>query len=198
MGLGLKETTVSARTSGVSTCSALCDALVDACKEEVSERVACFCIQRGGRGLGAEGDDRIRTDKWSPLAALSAMRWWTEVSEPVGRFCIQRGGLESAAVVGLGLKETTVSARTSGVSTRSALCDVLVDACKEEVGKDGGVGALAEESSNDGAGELACKMVLEKEMDLGNPGEADPLWATSSSCKHIRSSKSRQTHLETR
>ena len=154
--------------------------------------------KRGGHGLGAEGDNCICMDKWSPLAALSAMRWWTEVSEPVSHFCIQRGGLESVAVVGLGLKEMTVSARTSGVSTRSALCDMLVDACKEEVGKDSGVGALAEESSDDGAGELACKMVLEKEMDLGNPGEADPLWAMSSSCKHIHSSKSHQTHLETR
>ena len=93
-----------------------------------------------------------------------------EVSEPVARFCIQRGCLESAAVVGLGLKETTASARTSGVSTRSALCDALVDACKEEVGKDGGVGALAEESGDDGAGELACEMVLKEEMDLGDPG----------------------------
>ena len=91
-----------------------------------------------------------------------------EVSKPVARFCIQRSSLESAVVVGSRLEATTASARADGVSTHSARCDALLDAREDEVGDDGRVGGFIEDCGDDRAGEVACEMILEEDLDLGD------------------------------
>jgi hypothetical protein len=91
-----------------------------------------------------------------------------EVSEPVACFCIQRRGLESAVVVGLRLEATTASAWADGVSTHSGLCDALLNAREDKVGEDGRVGALAEDCTDNGAGEITCEGIMEEDLDLGD------------------------------
>ena len=91
-----------------------------------------------------------------------------EVSQPVARFCIQRRGLEIAVVVGLRLEATTASAWADSISTHSGLCDALLNAREDKVGEDGRVAALVEDCADNGASEVACEMVLEEDLDLGN------------------------------
>jgi hypothetical protein len=62
---------------------------------------------------------------------------------------------------------TTTSARTDGLTTRRGLCDALLDACEDEVGEGGGVGALVEDCADYGAREVACERTLEEELYLG-------------------------------
>ena len=91
-----------------------------------------------------------------------------EVSQPVACFCIQRRGLESSGVVGLRLEATTAPTWADGVPTRSGLCDALLNACEDKVGEDGRVGALAEDCTDHGVGEIACERILKKDLDLGD------------------------------
>ena len=70
--------------------------------------------------------------------------------------------------MGLRLEVTTTPAWADGVSTRSSLCDALLNAREDEVGEDGWVGASAEDCTDNGAGEIACQRVLKKYLDLGD------------------------------
>ena len=71
-------------------------------------------------------------------------------------------------VIGLRLEATTAPAWADGISTRSGLCDALLNAREDKFGEDGRVGALAEDCTDNGAGEVTCERVLEEDLDLGD------------------------------
>jgi hypothetical protein len=91
-----------------------------------------------------------------------------EISEPVPRFCIERRCLESAVVVDERLEATTAPAWADRVSARGCLCDALLDACEDEVGEDGRVGAFAEDSADNRTRKVTRERALEEDLDLGD------------------------------
>ena len=76
--------------------------------------------------------------------------------------------MESAGVVGPRLETTAAPARADGVSAHSGYCDAVLDARENEVGDDGGVGAIVEDCTDNRAGKVACKRILKEDLDLGD------------------------------
>ena len=66
------------------------------------------------------------------------------------------------------LEATAASTRADGVPTHGGYCDALLDAREDEVGDNGGAGALVEDCTDNRAGEVACKRILKEDLDLGD------------------------------
>ena len=66
------------------------------------------------------------------------------------------------------LEVTGARACADSVSTGACLFDALLDPCENEAGEDGLVGAFAEDRADNRACNVACKMILEEALYLGN------------------------------